>query len=82
MSVLDQLESLVKEEAKADEVAFEVAPSAVILASTVEKARNGESFTTSELSAVIKRLAFTELSADEIADRFTKAFGDVLISKD
>ena len=43
MSVLDQLESLVKEEAKADEVAFEVAPSAVILASTVEKARNGES---------------------------------------
>ncbi len=85
MSALDKLAELAhgkKEDTDYMETLSAVAPSAVILASTVEKARNGDSFTTSELSPLVKRLAFSELSSAEIADRFTKAFGDVLFSKD
>lgn len=58
----------------------DVIPSAVLLASTVEKHRNGDTVTTFELASVIKRLAHTTLSSDDIADRFTKAFGDVLFT--
>jgi hypothetical protein len=82
MSALDKLAELAHGKSEVEDTITQVAPSAVILASTVEKARNGDSFTTSELSPLVKRLAFSELSSAEIADRFTKAFGDVLFSKD
>lgn len=59
-----------------------VAASAVLLASTVEKVRQGNALTTYELAPMINRLAYANLSADEIADRFTKAFADVLLPQE
>ncbi len=59
-----------------------VAPSAVLLAHTVEKIRNGDQYTTFELSSLLKRLAFSELSSIEIADRFTNAYRDVLFEQE
>ena len=56
-----------------------IAPAGVILAQVVEKSRNGNDVTTYELASVVNRLAFTELSEEEIARRFSKAFEDVLI---
>ena len=56
--------------------------SAIMLASNrkvVEKTRNGDETTTYELASMVNRLAFSELSQEEIAKRFSKAFGDVLI---
>ncbi|QIG74771.1 hypothetical protein EVC12_136 [Rhizobium phage RHph_I42] len=69
-------------EASEDEAntAPEIAPSGVLLATTVEKARHGDSLTTFELAPVIKRLAFSDLSQEEIAKRFTAAFSDVLFA--
>lgn len=56
-----------------------IAPAGVILAQVVEKTRNGDETTTYELASMVNRLAYSELSQEEIAKRFSKAFGDVLI---
>lgn len=60
----------------------EIAPSAVILAQVVEKNRDGNETTTYELASLVNRLAYSELSSEQIAQRFSAAFGDVLIRKD
>lgn len=62
--------------------AAKIAPAGVILAQVVEKNRNGDETTTYELASMVKRLAFSELSAAEIASRFSAAFQDVLIRED
>ena len=59
-----------------------VAPSAFLLAHTVRKVRSGEQITTAELASLVNRLAHSPLSENEIADRFTDAFADVLITQE
>lgn len=77
MSLLDKLSELASKTPTTP-----VAPSAFLLAHTVRKVRNGEQVTTAELASVVNRLAHSPLSENEIADRFTDAFADVLISQE
>jgi len=76
------LENMGISTASAEHEITPVAPSAVILAATIEKARLGNSVTTYELLPLINRLAHADLSVDEIADRFTEAFGDILLPQE
>lgn len=57
-----------------------ILPAGVILSTTVENIRLGKATTTAEMSSVLNRLAHADISATEIASRFSKAFSDVLVS--
>lgn len=77
---LAALKTLMIDASEEEVVTPEIAPSGVLLATTVEKARHGDALTTFELAPLVKRLAFSDLSQEEIAKRFTKAFSDVLFT--
>lgn len=75
-TVVSKLEALLPK--PAPKPLHEVAASAVLFAASVEAARDGGS--TMNFLPVLNRLASSSLSEVEIADRFTKAFGDVLLT--
>lgn len=76
MSILEKLSDLANTPNKV------VAPSAVLLAHTVQKVRDGQQFTTYELASVVNRLAYSPLSEAEIASRMTEAFSDVFFEQE
>ena len=54
-------------------------PATIIFANTVENMRNGDFYAINDVSHLVKRLSYSDLTPDEIASRLTDTFRDVLV---